>query len=266
MSNSYDAKNRLEDDEDLEILLSNEFLGFEVVKMNKPLRLPLTVTKFMKAQTANRGQVSKLPFNSKLMKDCSLPSNMAEGSINAVGQMKLGYSKLELFTGVLKQAFESEIAKHRSALIIIDDRPTSFNKIMRARIKCRCKNKINVLVVDYALQLIGRKKPKILTIHYSTSIEEIIQWILGNRGEDMIVSYDCMRGSEYDFIIDTTVSIEASTRTLAHVIRTVSNPLLDMEFIIQTLLKPDHDCKTIMDWDCRPEMTSNLSILIGNGY
>ena len=266
MSNAYDPMNNLEDDADLEILLKNEFPGFEVVKMDKPLRLPLNVTKFMKAQTVNRGQVSKLPFNAKLIKDCTLPSNMAEGSINAVGHFKLGISRLELFTGVLKQVFESEIAKHQSALIIIDDRPNSFNNAMRAKINCSCKNKINVLMVDYALQLIGRKRPKILTIHYCTSIQQIIEWILGNRVEDMIVSYDCMRGCEYDFIIDTTATIEASTRTLAHVIRTVSNPLLDMEFIIQTLLKPGHDCKTIMNWNCRPELTSNLSILIGNEY
>ena len=179
MSNAYDYKNRLEDNVNLKTLLKNEFPEFEIIEMDKPLRLPLDVTKFMKAQTANSGQVSKLPFNSKLIKDCSLPSNMAEGSINAFGIGINGYMKMELLHHVLKQAFESEIMKDKVAMIIIDDRPNSFNTAMKAKINCSCRDKINVLLVDYALQLIGRKPPKILTIYHSSSIQEIKQWIIG---------------------------------------------------------------------------------------
>ena len=53
------------------------------------------------------------------------------------------------------------------------------------------------------------------------------------------------------------------TRTLANVIRIFYNPVLDQQWAIQNILKPGHDCSTIMDFSTREKVPSDITALIG---
>ena len=72
----------------------------------------------------------------------------------------------------------------------------------------------------------------------------------------MVSSYELARGFEHYMIIDIVSLFGAKSRSMAQVITTCSNPVLDMEWIIQNILTPDHDCDEIMNWDKREKVTS----------
>ena len=80
----------------------------------------------------------------------------------------------------------------------------------------------------------------------------------------MVVSQELMKGTEHNLIIDLSKSNETTSRSMAHVIKIYSNPVLDMEWVIQNLLTPDHDCNEILNWNVRKKITSsNMFDFIG---
>ena len=80
----------------------------------------------------------------------------------------------------------------------------------------------------------------------------------------MVVSKELMKGTEHNLIIDLSSTIEAQSRSMAHVIMINSNPVLDMEWVIQNLLTPDHDCNEILNWNVRKKLSSSkMSDFIG---
>ena len=76
LSNVYNYGNRFPDGVDLEAEVKKWFPGFEVAKMDKPLRCPLSVAEDLKEQAAFSGKVSQLTFNQKLLAESTLPSNL----------------------------------------------------------------------------------------------------------------------------------------------------------------------------------------------
>merc|ERR1711971_1418858 len=94
MCNSYQPQNRLpaevDDKEKLEEFLKRSFPpGFQVAKMDKPLRSPLSVTKDLKNQVERAGGVSQLALNDRFLLDSKVPSNMADGSSTGIGNTKI---------------------------------------------------------------------------------------------------------------------------------------------------------------------------------
>ena len=251
-SNYYNPAVRFpaKDLSEMETVLKEWFPGFEVVKMTKPLRMPLIVAKDLKDKASNRNQVSQLSFNKKLLEGATLPSNLAEGLMK-----EIGCDEMQLLPEVLQEAFQ--IVKGEDALIILNDDPNqSVNKVMRKRIKCKCRNKIVILTVDVSLQANGRKETNYATVTYETR-KQNKAWIeaLKRRG-DMVSSYELARGFEHYMIIDIVSLFGAKSRSMAHVITTCSNPVLDMEWIIQNILTPNHNCDEIMNWDKREKVPS----------
>jgi hypothetical protein len=259
LSNTYNFGNRLSEGVDLEVELKKWFPGFEVAKMDKPLRCPLSVAKKLKDQAAHRGKLSQLPFNEKLLAESTLPSNLAEGSIT-----EFGLDKMELLPQVIPQVFK-KVKGNQNALIIIRDRPNgALNKLMRSRIQCPCRDKITVLPIDVSFQSNGKTQSVFLTLCHQSNPEKLLAWTGGKRKEDMVVSKDLMKGTEHNLIIDLSNQSEAISRSMAHVIVIHSNLVLDMEWVIQSLLTPDHDCNEILNWDIRKKIPcSNMSDFIG---
>ena len=258
LSNSYNVQTRLDNNVDIEEMLKNEFPSFSIANMDKPLRLPLNVAKEMKSQASNAGKVSRLTYHSRLMRDCKLASNVAEGSI-----IDIGHGKMELLAHLLQKAFEA--VNHKRALIIINENASKAYSTMKERVHCRkCWNKIVILMIDLALQLIGRKPGKVLTRHFRSKIQQTLEWTAGIEEGDMIASLDHVRGCEYNVIIDTTGFLQSCTRSMATVVRIHFNPMFDMEYVIKNLLGPSHQCSQIMDRSLRPEIpTTSISSLIG---
>ena len=71
-------------------------------------------------------------------------------------------------------------------------------------------------------------------------------------------------GFEQAVVMDLTGGkSEAVTRTLANVIMTRPNVILNQQWTIQNILKPGHDCSTIMDWGpTRDKIPSDISFLL----
>ena len=156
LSNSYYGYRILED-EDIEIILKRWFPGFEVVKMDKPIRLPSSIAGHLKENALKRQEVAKPDLNDHFMAHCNILSNIAEGSIKIFGD-----SKFELLPKVVEEAFKT--IGDEFALIIVQDRPTYANDRFKARLGCNCKSPI-VLCTLAALQSIGRNRAKVLTLH-----------------------------------------------------------------------------------------------------
>jgi hypothetical protein len=129
LSNGYNYEG-LADGVDIEVELKMWFPGFEVAKMDKPLRCPLRVAKDLKDKAAYMGKVSQLDFNEKLLAESTLPSNLAEGSFTM-----FGHDKMELLPQVFQQVSQ-RVKGNQHALIIINDSPNEcVNKLMRSRIQ-----------------------------------------------------------------------------------------------------------------------------------
>ena len=135
---------------------------------------------------------------------------------------------------------------------------------MRSRIQCQCRDKITVLPIDVSFQANGKTQSVFLALGHQSKPEKVLAWTGGKRKEDMVVSKELMKGTEHDLIIDLSRLDEATSRSMAHVISIHSNPVLDMEWVIQNLLTPDHDCNEILNWDVRKKISSsNMSDFIG---
>merc|ERR1719362_1727843 len=263
MCNYYDGNKRLptevDDKEKLEEFLKRLFPpGFQVAKMDKPLRSPLSVTKDLKNAVERRGGVSQLALNERFLLDSTLPSNMADGSVTAIG-----HTKIELLGQLFKKAFEV-VTEDTSVMIIVDDRPTFANNLMREMIKDDpdCQHKLVVLDVLAALHSIGRFNTKTYTLSCSDPPEKITEWMSDPKG-DLLVSKQYISGIEFANIFDLTGGVsEVTTRTLANVIKICYNPVLDQQWAIQNFLKPGHDCSTIMDFSTREKVPSDTTALI----
>ena len=259
LPNTYNYDNRLPDGVDLEVELKSWFPGFEVAKIDKPLRCPLSVAKDMKDEAVSSGKVSQLTFNDKLLAESTLPSNLAEGSIT-----DFGLDRMELLPQVCQQVFQ-KFKGNQYALIIINDDPNlPVNQFMRSRIQCQCRDKIAVLPIDVSFQSNGKTQSVFLALGHQSNPEKLLAWTGGKRKEDMVVSFELMKGTEHNLVIDLSDSFDASSRSMAHVIKINSNPVLDMEWVIQNLLTPDHDCNEILNWGVRKKISSaSMSGFIG---
>ena len=257
----YDA--RLPKNVDLEGYIKNQFPpGFEVARMDKPLRSPLCVTKKMKDMVSRTGNVSLLDLNDRFLYESKLPTNVAEGSTT-----DFGHSKLELIAQLLQKALAT--VKDNYALIVLNDKPNPANNMMRERVSKgdKCKEKLIVISALAALHSIGRSNTKVYTNCFANSIKEIIEWLSNplSRQGDLLVSVDFVGGFEFTIIIDLTGGEPAvTTRTLANVIQIFSNPILDQQWAIENILKTGHDCSTIMDWtSARTPVASDITCLLG---
>jgi hypothetical protein len=171
---------------------------------------------------------------------------------------------MELLPLVLQQVSQSVKGNQQALIIILDDPNIIVNKLMRSRIQCPCRDKITVLPIDVSFQSNGKTQSVFLALDHQSNPEKLLAWTGGKRKEDMVVSNQLMKGTEHDLIINLSRSNEASSRSMAHVIRIHSNPVLDMEWVIQNLLTPDHDCNEILNWDVRKKISSsNMSDFIG---
>ena len=95
------------------------------------------------------------------------------------------------------------------------------------------------------------------------SYGEITEFMSDPKG-DLLVSSQYISGIEFANIFDLTGGQPAvTTRTLANVIKIYYNPVLDQQWAIQNILKPGHDCSTIMDFSTREKVPSDITALIG---
>ena len=161
------------------------------------------------------------------------------------------------------------IKKDKFALIVIDDRLTAFeNQHIQQYITChqQCKELIHALTIDVALQSIGRSSPKYHCIHYSSSEQEIKDWISGKRHEDLVTSIDLVRGFENDFIIGVAGSNEIISRASAQLIKLYPNYFLSMMCIQENLLSQEHQWQNIMKREHRLEVIQDISSLISKVF
>jgi hypothetical protein len=115
-----------------------------------------------------------------------------------------------------------------------------------------------------SFQANGKTQSVFSALDHQSKPEKVLAWTGGKRKEDMVVSNQLMKGTEHDLIIDLSNTLQAQSRSMAHVIMIRSNPVLDMEWVIQNLLTPDHDCNEILNWDVRKKISSsNMSDFIG---
>ena len=259
LSSQY-YESRLEQSVNIDSLLTQWFPGFQVAKMTMPLRLPTKVAEDIKSHYSRMiATATPLRFNDRLFAESSVPSNMAEGRCNIE---KFGVGQMKPLHELLQQAFE-RIPRGKFALIIIQDRPVYSNHAVKALVHCQCKDMIDVVTMDVAMQAIGRPPPTYHCIHYTSGQDDVKAWISGQRNQDMVVSYELIRGFENDFILDITNSLEIISRCSAQLIKVVANPFLDLMCVHEGILKGDHECQDMMTRELRPSLTPSIDDLIG---
>ena len=259
LSSVYHAQ-RLEQSVNLESLLNQWFPGFQVAKMTMPLRLPTKVAEHMKSQFSRMiATGTQLQFNYRLFAESSVPSNMAEGRCNIE---KFGVGQTKPLHELLQEAFET-IPRGKFALIIIKDQPTYANNAVKALVHCQCKDMIDVLQMDVAMQAIGRPPPTYHCIHYTSGQDIVKAWLSGQRNQDIVVSIELIRGFENDIIMDTTCFSEITSRCSAQLIQVVANPFMDLMCVHEGILKESHECQAMMTRESRPSLTPSINDLIG---
>ena len=169
----------------------------------------------------------------------------------------------------MKETFDI-LPKGKLAIIVINDNPLlSTNDTVRSIIKCQhCRDLINILVVDYALALLG-KKAVYHTIYHS-SFEQLVKDFISGSSEEseiLITSFELIKGFEHPIIIDTTDAYEISSRTSSKLVKIYSNWFLNQMVIYEQLLKDvQHQCHRFMERDLRPQIDLKFSSLIGDFF
>ena len=240
---------------------------FQIAEGNNiPLRMPANVAHWLKSKFSGnlqrRWRYTRLNFNRRLFAESTIPSNMVEGCKMA----EFGNEKVQSLYELLDEAFKS-IPKDKFALIIMDD--LQINNILDSQNDyCPCKKLLHILAIDVALQHIGRPAPRYHSMSYSNDENEIKDWIYGcNRQQDLVTSYELVRGFENDIIIDiTVVSPDAASRTSAQYINLSTYPRLDMLCVYENLLKKVHHCENIMDRNCRPKFNPCILSFFGENF
>ena len=139
------------------------------------------------------------------------------------------------------------------------------NSILGSKIKCQCKNIINVLTIEIALERLGRKTPKYHCINCSSPLDEVRDWISGKREQDLVVSNALVKGFEFPIIIDAAVYVMLSSRSSGKLVKINCNKmLLDMLAVYNKFLKGSHDCQNIMIREKRQEINPSITELLGN--
>ena len=92
---------------------------------------------------------------------------------------------------------------------------------IRSKIRCECKNKLNVIATDIAIELAGRPSPIYYCVDYSSHcIEKVKEWISGKKEQDLVVSFELMKGFEDPLIIDLAGSrSRSSSRSSSKVVK-----------------------------------------------
>ena len=265
LSNDYYGS-LISDSDDPELVVKRNFPNFEVSRMVTPLRMPKNVAESVRSTYKNIiGEFTQLSLNQRLCKDSKLPSNLVDGcKMEWVG---IG-TKFKTLFEVLKEAL-SKIPKGSKAVIVIDDTITKpVTQAIRSTIKCQhCRNIINVITMDVALSLLG-KKVLYHCIDYS-SPEELIKAFISGMGEweIIVVSFELMRGFEHHIIIDTTLTTSMSSRTSSKLLKMFTNQFLDMMMVSEQLLKEgQHECQNMMNRELRPQVIPNVLPLMGEFF
>ena len=242
---------------DIEDLVKSWYPGFQVARMDTPLRMPAAVTNDIKSSYSRKAESTQLDLNENLFKSAKVPSNLVEGC--EVKQIGVGETK-PLYK-LLEEAF-AFIPKDVQALIAINDNPLHpINQVMKNMIKCPCKHLILALTFDVGYELAGRDSADVYLLEYETETKVTLG---SDRKKDLVSSLELLKGSEHPFIIDTTNTNEISSRASSKLIKIYPNIFLDMLFVFYKLLSGDHSCQDIMSRESRPKIAPySISSLIG---
>ena len=91
---------------------------------------------------------------------------------------------------------------------------------IRSKIRCECKNKLNVIATDIAIELAGRPSPIYHCVDYSSHcIEKVKEWISGKKKQDLVVSFELMKGFEDPLIIDLAGHPVVSSRSSSKLVK-----------------------------------------------
>ena len=243
MSNFY-YRSRLDGSVDLEAWAKSKLPDdFQVVRMDTPLRMPATVAKSIKEGYSGMSKATQLHFNSRLMAECQVPSNLVEGCAIE----RFFSDKLEALYQLLQPALE-QVPEDNYAVMIIDDRPLEeTNAFMRSLIKCKCRDIILVLTVKLAMLKAGKELTEFHCIGHSSPEERLKKLITVDRNRDLVLSTALKNGYEHNVIFDLTNTHAVSSRSSAKLVRLLPNTLLDMMVVYERLLKNEgHNCDEMM--------------------
>ena len=96
----------------------------------------------------------------------------------------------------------------------------SVTDFIRSKIRCECKNNINVIATDIAFELAGRPSPIYYCVDYSSHcIEKVKEWISGKKEQDLVVSLELMKGFEDPLIIDLSGYTVVSSRSSSKIVK-----------------------------------------------
>ena len=212
LSNDYFGQSKIDDSEmDIEDLVKSWYPGFQVARMDTPLRMPAAVTNDIKACYSRMAESIQLPMNESLFKNAKVPSNLVEGCETK----RIGLGETKPLYKLLEEAF-AFIPKDIQALIAINDSPYHpINQVIKNMIKCPCKHLILALAYDVGYELAGRDSADFYLLEY----EKKTKMTLGSdKKKDLVASLELLKGSEHRFIIDTTNLNDISSRVSSKLI------------------------------------------------
>ena len=117
---------------------------------------------------------------------------------------------------------------------------------MRAMIKCKCKDVINVLTMMLSLLKAGRKLVGFHCLGHSSPEETLKKCSSGNGYRDLVVSYALVKGSQNPSIINTTKHLSVLSRSSSKLINLYPNTFLDMMVVYEKVLKNNHKCDELL--------------------
>ena len=197
LSNNYYLSNVDDSEMDIEDLVKSWYPGFQVARMDTPLRMPAAVTNDIKSSYSRIAKSTQLDLNANLFKSAKVPSNLVEGC----EIKRIGVGETKPLYKLLEEAF-AFIPKDVQALIAINDNPSyTTNQVIKNMIKCPCKLLIVALTFDVGYELAGRDSADFYLLDYETKTKVSPG---DDRKNDLVASFELLKGSEHPFIIDTT--------------------------------------------------------------
>ena len=141
---------------------------------------------------------------------------------------------------------------------VITDLKHNLRYYTQKFIKCQnCLKNLDRLMIDFSIQSIGRPAPIFHCLNFSSSEEQIKNWINGERHSDLVVSQELVNGFEDQIVISINGGdVSSLSRSASKYEKIDINNFLNMISIFNHTLgqKEEHDCEAIFDYGASSDL------------
>ena len=211
------------------------FPGFEIARMKLPLRSPKKIMEVMRKHYKETGS-HRTSLNHFLLNNSNMPPTLTEGKVVEFDEEHFGS-----FADTLKLCLQ-HVPEGKPSLFIVR---SNWNHFVPTACQ-KCEKYLVAKTINFAFRDIGEKAPLQYLANYSSSKQEIVDWLNGKSDKHLVASMDMTCGYEHNSVINLA-EMEFCMRSTTLVIM----PKLELNYFYKALPLFEycnskyHDCNNL---------------------